>query len=147
MFGRKKKEEAQFNTMDDSRVTVYDFKRRMQQLFESYRAADYRSYPGLSEETMKPKLDKHLEALFAGNVDDANGDMLDNIIFGPYRESGPYLNVQRLNHKDMNRRLVARRISDRADFARIREERQEELEFLEQEYKDTCSRIAAVKEG
>ena len=23
MFGRKKKEEAQFNTMDDSRVTVY----------------------------------------------------------------------------------------------------------------------------
>ena len=69
MFGRKKKEEAQFNTMDDSRVTVYDFKRRMQQLFESYRAADYRSYPGLSEEAMKPKLDKHLEALFAGNVD------------------------------------------------------------------------------
>ena len=29
MFGRKKKQ-AQFNTMDDSRVTVYDFKRRIQ---------------------------------------------------------------------------------------------------------------------
>ena len=31
MFGRKKKQ-AQFNTMDDSRVTVYDFKRRMRSI-------------------------------------------------------------------------------------------------------------------
>ena len=96
---------------------------------------------------MKPKVDKHLEALFAGDVDDGNGDMLDNIIFGPYRESVPYLNIQRLNHKDMNRRLVARRVSDRMDFERIRDERKEELERLEQEYKDVCSKMAAVEEG
>lgn len=147
MFGRKKKEQAQFNTMDDSRVTVYDFMRRMQPLFESYRSADYRPYLGLCEEEMKPKLDRHLEVLFAGDVDDANGDMLDNIIFGPYRESVPYLNIQRLNHKDMNRRLVARRVSDRADFERIRDERKEELERLEQEYEDVCSKMAAVEEG
>ena len=147
MFGRKNKEQAQFNTMDDSRVTVYDFMRRMQRLFESYRAADYRVYPGLTEEEMKPKLDRHLEALFAGDVDDANGDMLDNIIFGPYRESVPFLNVQRLNHKDMNRRLVARRVSDRADFERIRNERVEELERLEQEYDEVCSKMAALEEG
>lgn len=147
MFGRKKKEQAQFNTMDDSRVTVYDFMRHMQYLFESYRSSDYRLYPGLCEEEMKPKLDRHLEALFAGNVDDANGDMLDNIIFGPYRESVPYLNVQRLNHKDMNRRLIARRVSDRADFKRIRNERKEELERLEQEYEDICDKMAAVEEG
>jgi hypothetical protein len=88
-----------------------------------------------------------LEALFAGSVDDANGDMLDNIIFGKYRESVPYLNVQRLNHKDMHRRLVARRISDRADFARIRDERQKELKHLEEEFEEICSRIAAVEEG
>lgn len=80
-------------------------------------------------------------------MDDANGDMLDNIIFGPYRESVPDLNVQRLNHKDMNRRLVARRVSDRADFVRIREERQKELEQLELEYEDVCNKIAAVEEG
>jgi hypothetical protein len=131
--------------MDDSRVPVYDFKRRMQ--FESYRAADYIAYPDFSEEKMIPKLDKHLEALFAGSVDDANGDMLDNIIFGTYRESVPYLNVQRLNHKDMHRRLVARRISDRADFERIRDERQKELKHLEEEFEEICSRIAAVEEG
>lgn len=147
MFGRKKKEQAQFNTMDDSRETVYDFMRRMHCLYESYRPADYRLYPGLSEEEMKAKLDRHLEALFAGDVDDANGDMLDNIIFGPYRESVPYLNVQRFNHKDMNRRLVARRFSDRADFERIRDERKNELKQLEQEYDDVCSKMAAVEEG
>jgi len=148
VFGRKKKEQAQFNTMDDSRVTVNDFMRHMQSLFESYRCTDYRMYYKLCEEEMKPKLDRHLEALFAGDVDDANGDnMLDNIIFGPYRESVPYLNVQRLNHKDMNRRLVARRVSDRADFVRIREERQKELERLEQEYEDVCNKIAALEEG
>lgn len=147
MFGRKKKEQAQFNMMDDSRVTVCDFIRRMHCLYESYRPADYRLYSGLSEENMKPKLDKHLEALFAGDVDDANGDMLDNIIFGPYRESVPYLNVQRLNHKDMNRRLVARRVSDRADFERIRDDRKDELKQLEREYDDVCSKMAAVEEG
>ncbi len=145
MFGRKKKKQAQFNTMDDSRVTVYDFKRRIK--FESYRSTDYRFYPGLSEEAMNPKIDRHLEALFAGDVDDGNGDMLDNIIFGPYRESVPYLNIQRLNHKDMNRRLVACRASDRADFERIRDERKNELERLEQEYEDVCSKMATVEEG
>ena len=96
---------------------------------------------------MKPKIDRHLEALFAGDVDDGNGDMLDNIIFGPYRKSVPYLNIQRLNHKDMNRRLVARRVSDRADFERIRDERKNELERLEQEYEVVCSKIATVEEG
>lgn len=147
MFGKKKKAQAQFNTMDDSRVIVYDFMRRMKCLFESYRPADYKLYPGLCEEEMKPKLDRHLEALFAGDVDDANGDMLDNIIFDPYRESVSYLNVQRLNHKDMNRRLIARRISDRADFERIRDERKVELGYLEQEYKDICNKMIAVEEG
>lgn len=147
MFGRKKKEQAQYNAMDDSKMTVYDFMRRIQPLFESYRSSDYRPYPGLMEEEMASKLDRHLEAMFAGDVDDANGDMLDNIIFGSYRESVPYLNVHRLNHKDMNRRLVARRISDRADFERIRDERKEELEHLEQEYEDVCRKMAAVEEG
>ncbi len=147
MLGGKKREQAQFNAMDDSRVTVYDFKRRIQRLFESYRAADYRLYHGLSEDVVLPKIDRHIEALLAGEVDDANGDMLDNIIFSPYRESVSFLNIQRLNHKDMNRRLAARRISDRDDFASIRESRREELEHLEHEYEEVCSMIAEVKGG
>lgn len=146
MFWRKKKEEAQFNTMGDSRVIRYDFKRRLKGLFESYRAADYRIYHRLSEDEMIAKLDQHLDALFAGDVDDANGDMLDNIIFGIYRESIPDLNVQRLNHKDMNRRLIARRVSDREDFVSIREGQQRELERLEKEYEDVCNKIATVEE-
>ena len=83
----------------------------------------------------------------AGEVDDANGDMLDNIIFSPYRESVPFLNIQRLNHKDMNRRLVARRISDRGDFANIRESRRKELDLLEHEYEHVCSMIAEAEGG
>lgn len=45
MFGQKKKK-AQFNMMGDSRVTCYDFIRRFDELFESYRAADYKLYYG-----------------------------------------------------------------------------------------------------
>lgn len=95
---------------------------------------------------MRPKLDQHLEELFTGDVDDANGDMLDSIILASYRESVTNLNVQRLNHKDMNRRLIAKRVSDYADFVRIREERQKELEQLEKEYEDVCNKIAAIEE-
>ncbi|HAP20711.1 MAG TPA: hypothetical protein DCR27_05500 [Lachnospiraceae bacterium] len=145
MFGRKKREQGLFNTMDDSRVMVHDFTRRY--LYESYRSVDYRVFHKLCEEEMKPKLDQHLEALIAGEVDDANGDMLDNIIFGPYRESVPELGVQRLNHKDMNRRLAARRTADREDFVRLGSERQEELARLEEEYKETCNKIKAAEEG
>lgn len=145
MFGRKKQEQGLFNTMDDSRVMVHDFTRRY--LYESYRSVDYRVFHKLWEEEMKPKLDQHLEALIAGEVDDANGDMLDNIIFGPYRESVPELGVQRLNHKDMNRRLAARRTADREDFVRLGFERQEELARLEEEYKETCNKIMAAEEG
>lgn len=144
MFGRKKKQ-AMFNTLDDSRVVVNDFMRRGQ--YESYRSVDYRMYHKLCEEEMLPRLNQHLEALFAGDVDDANGDMLDNIILGAYREAMSDLGIQRQNHKDMNRRLTARRASDRKDFARLREERMEELLRLKKEYEETCNKIIGVKEG
>lgn len=107
MFGRKKQEQGLFNMMDDSRVIVQDFVRRY--IYESYRAVDYKPYHRLCEEEMMPRLDKYLDAMFAGEVDSGNEDMLDNIIFGPYRESVPDLATQRLNHKDMDRRLIARR--------------------------------------
>ena len=72
--------------------------------------------------------------------------MLNSIILASYRESVTNLDVQRLNHKDMNRRLIAKRVSDYADFVRIREERQKELEQLEKEYEDVCNKIAAIEE-
>ena len=143
MFRRKQKV---YGEIDDSRMTVNDFRRRFHSLFESYRPADYHIYPGLSEAVLKPKLDRHLEALFSFFVDDTNGDMLDNTIFGPYRESLQYLNIQRLNHQDMNRRLIARRVSDRADLARIRDARKEELKRLEKEYEEVSRKMAAVEE-
>ena len=145
MFGRKKNK-AQFNAMGDSRDTVYDFRRRIQSLFESYRCADYKVYSELTGENMKPRLDDHLEKLFDGEVDDGNGDMLDKLIFGAYRKAVSDLNMQRLDHKDMNRRLVARRKSDREDFSKLLEERRQALERVETEYESICGKIAEFKE-
>lgn len=138
MFGKKKKEQGLFNTMDDSRVVVYDFVRRIP--IESYRPVEYKLYHKLRDEEMHPKLDRHLDALFAGSVDDGNGDMLDNIIFRSYRESGPDLILQKHTHEDMIRRIVAKRTSDREDFVNLREDRKEELLRLEKEYDEICDK-------
>lgn len=145
MFGKNKEKQGLFNVMDDSRVEVNDFRRRY--CYESYRPVDYKLYPMLTEEIMIPKLDHHLAELFRGDVDDANGDMLDNIIFSAYREAFSNLGIQRENHKDINRRLIAKRISDREDFIRICDNRREELTHLEQEFEDTCKQMKDVKEA
>lgn len=145
MFGRKKNKQALIGTMDDSRITVYDFRRRF--LYESYRCPDYNPYPGLQESVIMPKLEEHLQALFAGNVDDGNGDMLDNTIIAPFRESVADLEKQRCGHTDMLRRLAARRISDRVDFIKIKDQQSAVLHKLEQEYEEICRRIEEVEEG
>lgn len=140
-MGKTKVEnKSSFNTIDDSRVDVYDFSRRGIP-FESYRTAEYRLYKGLEEDVMMPQLDAHLEKLFAGEVDDGNGDMLTGIIFTPAREALPDLDRQRTDHKDMIRRLAARRKADEEDFGRMLTNKQVELEKLEDEYKRVCIKI------
>ncbi len=135
----KKKKQGLFNAADDTEVIVNDFARRYP--FEDYRPVEYKPYHKLLEEEMKPRLDHHLEALFAGEVDDANGDMLDNIIFGTYRESLSDLGMQRHSHAVFNRRLAARRHSDREDFGRLAEERKKELTDLEKDYEEIRERV------
>ena len=93
----KKKQQSLYNSVDDSRSTVYDFTLRSTPIgFESYRTTEYTLYHKLDEAEMLPRIDDHLEKLFAGNVDDANGDMLDEIIFGAAREALPYLSKQHI---------------------------------------------------
>lgn len=44
LFGKNKKKENSFiSEVDDSRVLVYDFRRRTNLLFENYRAVGYKS--------------------------------------------------------------------------------------------------------
>ena len=143
MFG-KKKSQALLNAVDDSRTVVHDFRLRSSGStgFESYRAVEYRLYHKLEEDEMMPRLEEHLNKLFAGSVDDANGDMLDAIIFGAAREALPDLGRQQYDHLDMLRRLIVRRKADREDLRRIRDDRVEECEAVKSDYERTCKVLA-----
>lgn len=69
MFGIGKwKKEALVGEVADSRRIVYDFRRRLKNLFESYRPADYRIDPELDESVMLPKLDEHLSRIFGVEI-------------------------------------------------------------------------------
>ena len=143
----KKKQQSLYNSVDDSRSTVYDFTLRSTPVgFESYRTTEYTLYHKLDEAEMIPKIDDHLEKLFAGSVDDANGDMLDEIFFGVAREALPYLSKQHIDHNDTIRRFIVRRTADRDDIRRIRDERVKERDTMQTEYDKICKALAKAEE-
>lgn len=143
----KKKQQSLYNSVDDSRSTVYDFTLRSTPVgFESYRTTEYTLYRNLDEEEMLPKIDDHLEKLFAGSVDDANGDMLDEIIFGAARGALPYLSKQHIDHNDTIRRFIVRRTADRDDIRRIRDERVKERDTMQTEYDKICKALEKAEE-
>lgn len=146
MFNKKKKPSL-YNTVDDSRITVYDFKLRSTPIgFESYRTTEYTLYHKLDENEMRSRIDDHLDKLFAGEVDDANGDMLDEIIFGAAREALPCLSRQRIDHNDTIRRFIARRTADHDDIRRIREDRIKERDTMQTDYDKICAALARAEE-
>ena len=143
----KKKQQSLYNSVGDSRSLVYDFTLRSTPIgFESYRTTEYTLYHKLEESEMLPKIDDHLEKLFAGRVDDANGDMLDEIVFGAAREALPYLCKQHYDHNDTIRRFIVRRIADRDDIRRIRNGREKEREMMQVDYNNICKALESVKE-
>ncbi|MCD7756457.1 MAG: hypothetical protein LUJ09_09095 [Firmicutes bacterium] len=133
MFG--KKTNTQFKSLDSTRSVVYDFYFRAPYI--TYRSSEYRLYPKLDESIFIPELNMYLEKLLSGQVDDGNGDLLDNIIFSKAREAMPDLARQHVDHADMLRRLIAHRKADCHDFSQITEERKKELEELEAAYART----------
>lgn len=138
MFGRMRRKKALINNMDDTRTTVYDFRRRLTE-FESYRPPEYVINPALDEDIMYPRLDAYLAKLFAGGVDPGNGDVLDELIFSAAIEGMPDLARQRYEHKDVIVRLAARYVTDYEDLKKIRNHRQLELEETMEDHKKTCS--------
>lgn len=142
MFGRKKQKKALFHNVDDSRITAYDFRLRSTILgFESYRALEYTIYPELEESVMIPKIDAHLSKLFAGSVDDANGNMLDSIILSVARKAITDLNRQRYNHDDTLQRLIIRHNADMEDIRRIVQDREKEYESIKADYDKVCMKM------
>jgi hypothetical protein len=146
MFGKRKKQ-ALYNVVDDSRSIVNDFRLRTSEIgFESYRTVEYRLYHKLREEEMLPILDDHLTKLFSGEVDDGNANMLDAIIFGAAREAQPDLGRQRYDHIDMLRRLTVSRIADREDIRRIKAEREKERDAIQDDYERICCALKKFEE-
>lgn len=147
MFG-KKKGNAMVNFVDDSRSIARDFLLRMggDYGYESYRPADYPLYHELDESEMIPKLDAHLNKLFTGEVDDANGDVLDSLIFGAYREGNAYLDRKQCDNLDVIRRLSFRRKADYEDIRNIRSQRVHELEAMQVESDNICRLLSQCEE-
>ena len=143
----KKKPQSLYNSVDDSRTTVYDFLlRRTEPGYESYRTTEYILYHKLHESEMIPKIDDYLEKLFAGCVDSGNSDMLDEIIFAAAREALPYLSKQHIDHNDTIRRFIVRRTADYKDICRIRDERKNELDVMQKDYEKICKALEKTEE-
>lgn len=87
-----------------------------------------------------------MNKLFSGQVDDANGDMLDAIIFGAAREALPDLGRQYYNHMDMLRRLIIRRKTDADDIRRIKEQREKERDLMQTDYENICGLLSMCEE-
>ena len=135
----KKKSQALLNAVDDSRTVVHDFRLRSSSPtgFESYRTVPYRQFHKLEEEEMLPRIEEHLAKLFAGEVDSANGDMIDAVIIGAYREALSDLYRQHYNHMDTLHRLIIRRHI---------EDREAELEAIRADLEKTCRMLGKSEE-
>lgn len=141
MFG-KKKQTSPVSYIDDTRVIVHDFRRRLP--FESYRPTDYLLPTAFESGEMLPYLDGKLDA--AGFLDEGNADALDNTILAAAKDAFCALRLQYIGKTDLLTRLFARRAADRADLeARMRQveaRREDELRQLEA-YKELERRLGA----
>lgn len=98
-------------------TVVRDFQRRAP--YWSYRVTDYRPFAPFTE--FRKELDGYLEKLFAGEIDDGNGDVLDNMIGDMARQALLDLDRQRADHQDNLRNLELRTVGDRSHFLEHRQ--------------------------
>lgn len=98
--------------IDDSRALVNDFRRRPP--YWSYRPVGYVPLKEFME--FQKIIDEHLNALFAGNIDDGNGDVLDNLIRDITCKAAEDLALQKVKHNNTIHDLVRRVEGDRDVF-------------------------------
>ena len=109
--------------VNDESVVVNDFMLRIP--YWSYQPADYREYPPFS--AIRKALDEYLGALFAGEIDDGNGDVLDCIIGDLSRQARIDIDRQRIAHMDVIQSFRMRSASDRAVFEAELQKRKADL--------------------
>lgn len=128
---------GQNKAVDDEMVVVRDFNRRTP--FWSYRTAAYKPYPPFAQ--FKAEIDAYLEKLFAGELDDGNGDVLDTMISDVLRQAERDLARQRTEHRDMIVSFGLRARSDRTAFEHELGKLRESLERNQREQSKIRSRL------
>lgn len=131
----KKKMQSMFNSVDSTRTPYYGFCLRTGRDYgiESLRTPEYSMLPGFTDAEMLPLLDEHFNKMAAGEVDEANGDMLNDLIFSKAFEGLSDLQHQKSDHTDMIRRFIVHRKADENDIERIKKEREDECIVLQNE--------------
>ena len=139
LFGKNKKKENSFiSEVDDSRVLVYDFRRRTNLLFENYRAVGYKKPENYHLEQLKSELTDTMTRLINANaVDAGNEDCLIDKILAPVRSGLISLDGQSLDHLDFYHRQDGNMSAHRADIQRILELMREKETVLETEHAHT----------
>ena len=122
------------NAAEESEETVHDFTLRAP--YWSYRSVPYRSYAPLDE--LQAELDRYLDALFTGDIDEGNAGVIDSLVFDVFRRAKADLDRQRASHRDMIESLGLRPVGDSAQFS-------EQLEYLNEDLKQNKEEQAVVK--
>lgn len=99
------KETRAGKSVDDTLEVVNDF--ICQIPFWGYQVAAYREYEPFSNLVLE--LDSYLEKLFAGEIDDGNGDVLDCLIADRARANFKYLAQQKVEHRNMMKMFEVQR--------------------------------------
>lgn len=137
MFG-KKKHNSLFSEVDDSRQIVYDFRRRTQLLFESYRPVKYKKAPTYDFKKIKEEDVQAFEKLVTAHALDAgNDDWIVERILGPVRAGICNLDDQFLEHMDFYTRQAERMAVDSADVDHLLELWRGKESLMEREHAET----------
>jgi len=136
-----KKKTKPTRIVDDTDSTVNDFKLRIP--FWSYRAVPYREYEPFAN--LQPVIDDYLAKLFQGEIDDGNGDVLDNTICDMARQAEKDLDRQHTEHGDVLKSFDIRSKGDQRSFIHDRAELLAELEENQRQLEEIRSRVKRDK--
>ncbi len=118
---------------EGSEEAVHDFTLRTP--YWSYRPVPYRSYAPL--DGLQAELDRRLDALFSGDIDEGNANVLDGLVFDVVRQARADLDRQLASHRDMIASLGLRPAGDSAQFT-------QQLGYLKEDLKQNLEEQAVV---
>ncbi|MBQ9562771.1 MAG: hypothetical protein IJU99_04900 [Lachnospiraceae bacterium] len=115
-----------------------------QRPYASFRPVDFIPYAPLYEESER-KIDDWLNRLFEGEIDDANGDVLDSLITDTLRLALHSLADQHVTHVDRVRDLSVQFSAGRLHYEEHEKDAGELLERLTADYEEADARVRAKK--